>query len=84
MSSVMRLATITSAFCLNCTRSFTILEWKNSGSFRSGSETNDYNAFGFDTLHDALDTGSTEIVRAALHDEAVDTDDFWIAFESPA
>jgi hypothetical protein len=39
MSSVMRLATITSACCLNCARSFTTRERKNSGSFRAGSYT---------------------------------------------
>lgn len=36
----------------------------------------DYNfdAFGFDALHDALDATGAEVVGAGFHDEAVDSD----------
>ena len=42
----------------------------------------DLDALGLDALHDALDAGSTEVVRAALHDEAVDADDLGVALEN--
>lgn len=40
-----------------------------------------FDALRLDTLHDALDTGVTKIVRAALHNEAVDADDPGISLE---
>ncbi len=39
----------------------------------------DFNALGFDALHDALNAGSAEVVRAGFHDETVDTNNLRFA-----
>ena len=41
-----------------------------------GFVDDDRDAFGFDALHDALNSGSAEVVAVALHGETVNADDF--------
>ena len=44
--------------------------------FKCGLVYDDRDAFGLDALHDALDSGSAEVVAVALHGEAVNADYF--------
>lgn len=48
--------------------------------FQCGLVDYNFDAFGLDALHDALNAGGAEVVRARFHHEAVDANDFGLAF----
>src|SRR5690606_37782913 len=50
-------------------------------AFQYGFVNDHFHPFGLDALHHTLDGALAEIIRAGLHNQAVDADGFWVAFE---
>lgn len=46
-----------------------------------GFVDDDFDALGFQPLHDSLDAGSTEVVRAGFHHQAIDADNLGVSLD---